>query len=134
MEGTAGFLGRAYDPYTLYPPGDDMDMAKMDRIKTDDLQLRPEVNEARLTRRATLRETVANGMSDLEKATAKYELKEYYGKALGLVLSGKAREAFELNREPAAVPEMGWFVICKDPQGNEFGLWQNDPSAPAPTG
>ena len=24
--GTAGFLGRAYDPYTLYPPGDDMDL------------------------------------------------------------------------------------------------------------
>src|SRR5579883_3065751 len=31
--GTAGFLGRAYDPYTLYPDGDDMDLAKMDRIK-----------------------------------------------------------------------------------------------------
>ncbi len=41
--GTAGFLGRAYDPYYLYPPGDDMDMKKMDRIKVDDLQLRPEV-------------------------------------------------------------------------------------------
>ncbi len=41
--GTAGFLGKAYDPYTLYPDGDDMDMAKMDRIKVDDLQLRPEV-------------------------------------------------------------------------------------------
>ena len=24
--GTAGFLGKAYDPYTLYPEGDDMDM------------------------------------------------------------------------------------------------------------
>ena len=36
--GTAGFLGRAYDPYTLYPPGDDMDMDKMDRIRIDDLQ------------------------------------------------------------------------------------------------
>src|SRR5438105_8309705 len=24
--GNAGFLGRAYDPYTLYPPGDDMDL------------------------------------------------------------------------------------------------------------
>ena len=36
--GTAGFLGRAYDPYYLYPPGDDMDMTKMDRIKIDDLQ------------------------------------------------------------------------------------------------
>ena len=41
--GTAGFLGRAYDPYYLYPPGDDMDMNKMDRIKVDDLKLRPEV-------------------------------------------------------------------------------------------
>jgi len=36
--------------------------------------------------------------------------------------------------DPAPVPGMGWFATCKDPQGNEFGLWQNDPSAPAPTG
>jgi predicted enzyme related to lactoylglutathione lyase len=27
---------------------------------------------------------------------------------------------------------MGWFSTCTDPHGNEFGLWQNDPSAPAP--
>jgi hypothetical protein len=27
----------------LYPDGDDMDMNKMDRIKIDDLQLRPDV-------------------------------------------------------------------------------------------
>ena len=46
--GTAGFLGKAFDPYTLYPDGDDMDMAKMDRIKVDDLQLRPEVFAMRL--------------------------------------------------------------------------------------
>ena len=36
--------------------------------------------------------------------------------------------------EPMPVPSMGWFATCRDPQGNEFGLWQNDPSAPAPTG
>ncbi len=30
--GTAGFLGRAFDPHYLYPSGDDMDMAKMERI------------------------------------------------------------------------------------------------------
>jgi predicted enzyme related to lactoylglutathione lyase len=36
--------------------------------------------------------------------------------------------------EPGSVPGMGWFATCRDPQGNEFGLWQNDPSAPAPTG
>ena len=36
--------------------------------------------------------------------------------------------------EPMPVPGMGWFVTCTDPHGNEFGLWQNDPSAPPPTG
>ena len=30
------------------------------------------------------------------------------------------------------VPEMGWFATCTDPHGNEFGLWQTDPNAPAP--
>jgi predicted enzyme related to lactoylglutathione lyase len=35
--------------------------------------------------------------------------------------------------EPRPVPDMGWFATCKDTQGNEFGLWQNDKSAPAPT-
>jgi predicted enzyme related to lactoylglutathione lyase len=36
--------------------------------------------------------------------------------------------------EPGPVPNMGWFVTCKDPHGNEFGLWQDDPSASAPGG
>jgi uncharacterized protein len=36
--------------------------------------------------------------------------------------------------EPMPVPSMGWFATCKDPHGNEFGLWQTDPSAPAPAG
>jgi predicted enzyme related to lactoylglutathione lyase len=41
-------------------------------------------------------------------------------------LGGEAGEALP-------VPGMGWFAICKDTEGNEFGLWQNDPSAQAPT-
>jgi predicted enzyme related to lactoylglutathione lyase len=28
------------------------------------------------------------------------------------------------------VPKMGWFAVCKDPHGNDFGLWQTDESAP----
>ena len=36
--------------------------------------------------------------------------------------------------EPMPVPGMGWFSTCTDPHGNEFGLWQHDPSAPAPAG
>src|SRR5260370_19723417 len=100
--GTAGFLGRAYDPYYLYPPGDDMDMNKMDRIKIDDLRLRGEVSSPRLQRRASLREIISNGMPALEKATKKYDLDEYYSKALGLVISGRARDAFDLSQEKPA--------------------------------
>lgn len=103
--GTAGFLGRAYDPYTLYPPGDDMDMNKMDRISVDDLQLRPEVTAERLQRRSTLRETIAKGMPEVEKAVAKYDLDKYYGNALGLVISGRARNAFDLKQESDATRE-----------------------------
>jgi predicted enzyme related to lactoylglutathione lyase len=33
--------------------------------------------------------------------------------------------------EVMPVPSMGWFVVCSDPHGNEFGLWQSDPSAAA---
>jgi hypothetical protein len=99
--GTAGFLGRAYDPYYLYPNGDDMDMAKMERIRVDDLTLRKEVSLDRLGRRASLRDTVNAGMKNLDRAVEQYALNEYYGKALGLVLSGKAREAFNLSSESA---------------------------------
>jgi hypothetical protein len=97
--GTAGFLGRAYDPYYLFPPGDDMDMNKMDRIKVDDLTLRPEVSENRLDRRARLRDLINEGMPEIDKAVAKYDLDKYYESALSLIMSGRAREAFSLSKE-----------------------------------
>ncbi len=103
--GTAGFLGRAYDPYYLYPAGDDMDMAKMDRIKVDDLTLRQDVPLDRLQRRASLRDTVNAGMKTLDRAVDQYALNEYYDKALGLVLSGQAREAFNLSAESTELRE-----------------------------
>jgi predicted enzyme related to lactoylglutathione lyase len=34
--------------------------------------------------------------------------------------------------DPLPVPGMGWFSTCRDPHGNDFGLWQSDTSAPAP--
>jgi hypothetical protein len=97
--GTAGFLGRAFDPYYLFPPGDDMDMAKMDKVKVDDLTLRPEVSEARLDRRARLRDLINEGMPEIDKAVAKYDLDKYYDSALSLIMSGRAREAFSLTKE-----------------------------------
>ncbi|HLQ38605.1 MAG TPA: DUF1501 domain-containing protein, partial [Planctomycetota bacterium] len=101
--GTGGFLGRAFDPYTLYPPGDDFDNKKMDRIQVDDLALRPELSVPRLERRAHLRELVNQGTPELEAAVKKFQLDEYTEKAMSLVLSGRARKAFDLAEEPDAL-------------------------------
>jgi uncharacterized protein len=40
-------------------------------------------------------------------------------------LGGEASDAMP-------VPNMGWFATCTDPHGNEFGIWQTDPSAQMP--
>jgi len=98
--GTAGFLGRAYDPFYLYPPGDDYDNSKMDKIKVDDLTMRPEITVPRMRRRARLLETINQGMPALEKAVSKYDIDQYTEKALSLILSGRARKAFDLSEEP----------------------------------
>jgi hypothetical protein len=103
--GTAGFLGKAFDPYTLYPDGDDLDMEKMSRIKIDDLKLRPEVFSVRLRRRARLRELLNEQMPVINKAVESYQLDEYYDQALSLVVSGRARDAFNLEAESVATRE-----------------------------
>src|SRR5881397_2181538 len=76
--GSAGFLGKAFDPYTLYPEGDDMDMHKMDRIKIDDLKMPADVFTVRLERRARLRDAIDSTMPEIDKAVAAYKLNEYY--------------------------------------------------------
>jgi hypothetical protein len=101
--GTAGFLGRAYDPYYLFPPGDDMDMTKMDRVKTDDLKLRPEVSAGRLSRRARLRNLLTAGMPEIDRAVENFDLNEYYKSAMNLISSGRARDAFDLTLESEAI-------------------------------
>ena len=97
--GTAGFLGRAYDPYYLFPSGGDMDMNKMDRINVDDLKLRDGISPVRLSRRARLRDIVNKQMPDIEKAVERYDLNDYYKSAISLISSGRARKAFDLSLE-----------------------------------
>lgn len=99
--GTAGFLGKAFDPYYLFPPGDDMNMKKLDKIRADDLKLDPEVFSIRLKRRAKLRKALDQRMKDIERAVADKKLTEYYDQALQLIVSGRAREAFRLEAESA---------------------------------
>ena len=93
------------DPYLLYPPGGDMDMNKMEKINVDDLKLRPEISSRRLEKRARLRDLINKGMPNVEKAVADYDLPHYYEKALSLILSGRARKAFDLKAESAATRE-----------------------------
>ena len=101
--GTAGFLGRAYDPFYLYPPGDDLDNSKMDKINAGDLALRPELSSLRMSRRQRLLNLINGGMPALSKAVEHFDLDKYTQKALSLVVSGRARTAFDLKEEKAAI-------------------------------
>jgi uncharacterized protein (DUF1501 family) len=101
--GTAGFLGKAFDPYYLFPPGDDLDQAKMGNVKLDDLRLRSEVSETRLERRVGLRKSIDAQMPEVQRAVEKYALNKYYDQAYNLILSGRARRAFDLSEEPEAM-------------------------------
>ncbi|MEM6778310.1 MAG: DUF1501 domain-containing protein [Planctomycetota bacterium] len=97
--GAAGFLGKAFDPYTLYPPGDDMDMDKMSRIRVDDLKLRDDVFDIRLQRRANLRQLLNDQMPVINRAVENFDLDQNYDRALSLILSGRARDAFSIGDE-----------------------------------
>src|SRR5712692_4623190 len=90
--GAAGFLGKAYDPYRFY-----QDPNKP--YKLDDLTLRREVTPDRMQDRFALLKGINGSMPELEKALKPYALDEYYQKAFDLVLSGKARDAFDLEKE-----------------------------------
>jgi hypothetical protein len=96
--GAAGFLGKAHDPYRLYQDPNQ-------NVRLDDLTLRPEVSQQRLSDRYELLKGINGSMKELEKAVSSFALTQYYEKAYDLVLSGKARDAFDLAKEPDAVRE-----------------------------
>jgi uncharacterized protein (DUF1501 family) len=59
----------------------------------------------RLERRARLREAIEAAMPDVDKAVENYNLDDYYQRALSLIVSGRARNAFDLRQEPDKVRE-----------------------------
>jgi uncharacterized protein (DUF1501 family) len=95
--------GKAYDPYYLFPPGDDMDMSKMDKLNVSDLEMRADVYGQRLERREKLRDAINKGMPEIDRAVKNYNLNEYYDQALSLVASGRARDAFAIEQEPREI-------------------------------
>jgi uncharacterized protein (DUF1501 family) len=93
----AGFLGRQYDPLAVLhdPSGPDFDVA--------DLTLRPDVPPARLDDRQALLRVVDQQAQALERSAAACALDVYQQRAVRLLTHPAVRQAFELNREPAAL-------------------------------
>jgi hypothetical protein len=94
-----GFLGRSADPWRLNCDPNAAD------FQVPGLALPAEVPAPRLSERLTLLERVNRALDEFDRSagTARYDLRSR--QALDLLRAGKARQAFDLGREPTAVRE-----------------------------
>src|SRR5438045_1726893 len=95
----AGFLGKAYDPFVL-----NADPSKKD-FKVPDLLPPQEIGEARLQRRQSFRQVVEGTVKNFEASPSAELMDANFASAYRLMTSEKAREAFDLTREPEKVRE-----------------------------
>jgi hypothetical protein len=94
-----GFLGKAYDPFAL------MADPSQENFKVPDLLPPSSLPEVRMDRRRRLRETIESSMSQFEASESAQLVSEHFETAYRIMASPKAREAFDLSREPDAVRE-----------------------------
>jgi uncharacterized protein (DUF1501 family) len=92
-----GYLSSSFGPFSL---GAD---PASGGFKVRDLTLAPGVDDARFTRRQTALEAVNDHFSGKEKSDELGAMSTFYERAYGLISSAKAREAFNLDAEPAAL-------------------------------
>ena len=95
----AGFLGKAYDPFVL-----NADPSKAD-FKVPDLLPPKEIGELRLERRRELREIVDEKVKNFEATESAKLMDANFASAYRLMTSTKARDAFDLSKEPLKVRE-----------------------------
>jgi uncharacterized protein (DUF1501 family) len=95
----AGFLGKAFDPFVL-----NTDPSKKD-FKVPDLLPPEEIGEARLERRRQLREVIDKTVKNFEASPNAQLMDANFQSAYRLMTSAKAREAFDLSKEPLKVRE-----------------------------
>ena len=93
----AGFLGKAYDPFEL-----NADPSKKD-FKVPDLLPPKDIGEARLDRRRKMRDAVDQAVKDFEASENATLMDQNFKTAFTLMTSTRAREAFDLSREPQKV-------------------------------
>src|SRR5678815_4915121 len=95
----AGFLGKALDPFVL-----NADPSAKD-FKVPDLLPPSEIGEARLQRRRELRDVVDDTVKSFEASATAELMDANFAAAFRLMTSTKAREAFDLSKEPPKVRE-----------------------------
>ena len=94
-----GFLGKAYDPFALMADPSQKD------FKVPDLLPPKEIGEARLVRRRELREVVDSTVKNFEASPSAALMDNNFASAYRLMTSTKARDAFDLSKEPVNVRE-----------------------------
>lgn len=95
----AGFLGKPHDPFVLNAD------PSTPNFKVPDLLPPDYVSGVRADRRKKLRDAVEGGIASFEGNTAAQQMDENFNLAFKLMSSQKAREAFDLQKEPAKVRE-----------------------------
>src|SRR6266545_207005 len=95
----AGFLGKSYDPFVL-----GVDPSKKD-FKVPDLLPPQEIGEARLARRRELRAVVDDTVKNFEASENAKLMDANFANAYRLMTSIKARDAFDLAKEPEKLRE-----------------------------
>src|SRR5450631_1648298 len=94
---TAGYLGKGFDPFVLNADPSDPNFKVPDMLPPDYL------TALRVDRRRNWREMVDKSVSAFETSQDARLLDSTFHQAYTLMSSQKAREAFELNREPEGV-------------------------------
>jgi predicted enzyme related to lactoylglutathione lyase len=72
----------------------------------------PGINGALFQRTDDSQTTLTMSVDSIEDATAKI-----------------TAEAGKVLQDKTPIPRMGWFATCEDTEGNEFGLFTEDPNA-----
>ncbi|MGB0774880.1 MAG: DUF1501 domain-containing protein [Akkermansiaceae bacterium] len=96
----SGYLSSAYGPFGL-----GADPAR-GNFKVRDLNTPKDVSEERFNRRKSMLETVDYHFKNMEKSDALDSMDAFYQHAYKLISSRKAREAFDLSKEPEKLKEM----------------------------
>ena len=94
-----GFLGKGYDPFVLNAD------PSQKAFKVPDLLPPPHIGEARVDRRRRLREAVEGTVKAFEASENAALMDSNFASAFKLMTSQRAREAFDLDREPQSVRE-----------------------------